>query len=418
MFSLKKLIKRDGGAVSTAAAALGIAAVIAGVLVLSASALAEPAAEAYIMVGDESITVFTRCDTIDGFIAEQSALLHPFDSITYAGYTDDGKYEIAVERAPVVIISDGGSSRTVRALKGEVVGELLVRERYQLAAADVVCPGVDTLITGNCEVVVTRGFPVSISVDGDVHNVLAAGMTVGQLLAREDIALAPEDELNVPLDSPVREDMSITVSRVEYREREKSTFLPFETVYEDSPLLKIGDTSLKTAGRDGEITITIRDKYVNGVKISSEVVNTCREEPVSEVILRGTAMNTPYSKREGDFTLENGLPTEYAYVLNGKVTAYTAPAGSGTYSGRPLVIGSCGVDPDVIPFGSELYIVSEDGSHVYGYAIASDTGDITDIIADVYMGTTADNYDEALWWSAQFCNVYVLTVGDNSVSWR
>ena len=32
------------------------------------------------------------------------------------------------------------------------------------------------------------------------------------------------------------------------------------------------------------------------------------------------------------------------------------------------------VDPDVIPYGTKLYITSTDGKFVYGYAVATDTG--------------------------------------------
>lgn len=259
---------------------------------------------------------------------------------------------------------------------------------------------------------------VSITADGRTLTAETEAVTVGELLACTDIVLGENDEVNVPLTEEVTDGMKLKVSRIEYRLREKSTFIPYETEYTETPLLKMGDSEVKTAGIDGSIAITIEDKYVNGKKLSSCVIATQRTEPVNEVIAQGTALQTPYSKREGNYRLENGIPTEYAYKLSGKVTSYTAPEGSGTYSGRPLVIGSVGVDPDVIPFGSEVYIVSQDGSKVYGYAIASDTGDITDIIADAYMGVTSEHWDDAMAWCAQFCDVYVLTVGDNSVSWR
>ena len=259
---------------------------------------------------------------------------------------------------------------------------------------------------------------VTITADGKTIPVQTGEMTVGELLARTDIVLGENDEIDPPAAAPVREGMHIAVSRVEYRTRERSTFIPYETEYTESPLMKIGDEEVTQEGIDGTVTILIEDKYVDGEKVDSTVLSTERTEPQTEIIVQGTALQEPYSKREGNYRLENGIPTEYAYKLSGKVTSYTAPEGSGTYSGRPLVIGSVGVDPDVIPFGSEVYIVTQDGSKVYGYAIASDTGDITDIIADAYMGVTSEHWDDAMAWCAQFCDVYVLTVGDNSVSWR
>ena len=64
-----------------------------------------------------------------------------------------------------------------------------------------------------------------------------------------------------------------------------------------------------------------------------------------------------------------------------------------------------------------IYICSKDGKRVYGYAIAADAGDLTEVVADVFMGVTSEHYKDACQWGAQFCDVYVITKGDNSVSW-
>ncbi len=264
-------------------------------------------------------------------------------------------------------------------------------------------------------------YTVTITADGEVRTFRAGDMAVGELLTRENYTIGAYDELNVAEDAPISDNMVIQIDRVEYAFREKSEFIAYETETRGCPEMKIGDCRTVSEGVDGDLTIKIKDKYVNGELKSSEVIQTVTTEPLNEVVEYGTALADPISKREGDYTLENGIPAEYEFVLDGKVTAYTAPRNvNGTYSGRPLVIGSVAVDPDIIPFGSELYIVSKDGTHVYGYAIASDTGYLTqaNVLADVYMGTTEDNFGDACNWGAQFCNVYVLSVGDNSVSWR
>ena len=43
-------------------------------------------------------------------------------------------------------------------------------------------------------------------------------------------------------------------------------------------------------------------------------------------------------------------------------------------SGRAPAYGVVAVDPKVIPLGTKLYIEAVDGSWVYGYAVAGDTG--------------------------------------------
>lgn len=411
--------RRKNGAVTGSAAFIMAAATLAAaVTALGAAKLTPQGKPAFLTENGAKTEITTRAETIDEFIKEQRARLHPFDTITHVGCGSDGTFEISVERAPHIVINVGGSERTVRAVIGETVGELLSRERIEVGEYDGVKPDAGSVINGNCTVTVTRAFPVTITADGQTKTVLAADMTVGELLVREGIGLGSTDEVNVGVDEPISEGMEIEVTRVEYVSRKRSEPIPFETENIDSPHLKIGDSEVITEGVPGSVSIDINEKFVNGELVYSEASDEKVTEAVNEVIAHGTALNTPYSKREGNYRLENGVPTEYAYMLNGKVTSYYAPEGVvGTYSGRPLVIGSVGVDPDVIPFGSELYIVSEDGSHVYGYAVASDTGNIkgTGIICDAYMGTSIE---DCLWWQAQYCNVYVLTVGDNSVSWQ
>ncbi len=263
------------------------------------------------------------------------------------------------------------------------------------------------------------GYTVFISADGEVRETEAIKTaTVGEILADEGFILSENDTVNIDLEATVTDGMNIVIDRIEYIDVSISEALGYETIYEESTLHKIGTEFISQEGKIGCKITTYTQKLVNGVVVESEPIRVEEYEPVNEVITVGSALNEPYSKRLGDFELDNGIPTEYAYVVGGKVTAYTAPPGAGTYSGRKLEIGTVAVNPDVIPFGSELYICSKDGKRVYGYAIAADTGDLTEVVADVFMGLTSEHYGDACDWGAQFCDVYVLTVGDNSVSWR
>lgn len=287
------------------------------------------------------------------------------------------------------------------------------RTKATTAAALCLFIFAEMLLTG-----MTHSHNVTIYADGETLEASACGITVGELLASEGILLGENDEINISVDEVIHRDMKIRIDRVVYIESETITPVDYETVYEESTLYEIGDQFVSREGEQGTITTTYYEKLVNGEVVSKEITGTTTINPVNEVITVGTAKNVPVSKRIGNFNLKNGVPTEYAYVVSGKVTAYTAPEGAGTYSGRALGVGTVAVNPDVIPFGSELYICSKDGSHVYGYAIAADTGDLTEVVADVFMGVTAEHYGDACRWGAQFCDVYVLTVGDNSVSWR
>lgn len=103
---------------------------------------------------------------------------------------------------------------------------------------------------------------------------------------------------------------------------------------------------------------------------------------------------------------ENGVPVNYTAAHTGKSCAYTAEPGALMSTGKTVFQGYVAVDPDIIPYGSELYIIADDGQ-VYGYAIAADTGysvRVGDIIVDLFM----DEYDDCINWGAKNVTIYVL----------
>ena len=78
-------------------------------------------------------------------------------------------------------------------------------------------------------------------------------------------------------------------------------------------------------------------------------------------------------------------------------------------AGRSLGLGygTVAVDPSVIPYGTLLYITSTDGSFVYGYAVATDTGIAVQkgqILVDLFYET----YAESVINGAIQVNVYVV----------
>lgn len=371
--------------------------------------------EAVIIDSGESRRVLTAFNTADDILAEQRVALHPLDKAVLT--ETDGVKQLTLIRAPEITLKINGSENKVRGVEGETVEALLNRHGIYPNEYDYIEPGKDALITGNAEIIFEHAFPVTIEVDGETLDVRAARITVGELLRREGIILGQFDRVNYSLSEEVVKKSIIKIDRVEHLKASTSEPIPFKTEYRESTLYPIGTEIEAFGGEAGERIITTTQVLVNGTTEEEYVSEKIAAKPKNRVILTGTALAEPYSKKEGDFRLVNGIPAEYAYCVSGKVTAYTAPEGAGTYSGRKLEIGTIGVDPDIIPFGSEVYICSKDSSAVYGYAIAADTGDLTDVIADVFMGTTAEHYADACRWGAQEADVYVLTVGDNSVFW-
>ena len=144
---------------------------------------------------------------------------------------------------------------------------------------------------------------------------------------------------------------------------------------------------------------------VDGELENSIVVDsTTTVEPTNHVI-KTYGAGAPVSPLTGPDGTTNA-PASYSKVLTGKATGYYSKTGKGS-SGLGLGYGTVAVDPDVIPYGTKLYITSTDGKFVYGYAVATDTGIAVQkgqILVDLFYET----YAESVINGAIQVNVYVV----------
>ena len=369
--------------------------------------------EAIIYDGGDTLRVFTMFDTVEEILDEQNISHGEFDRVDFGG-VKDGEATITIHRALNLPITADGVEIYVPCAYNETVSDVVARSGVELGEYDFVSPDGSTLCKDVSAISVSRAYPVTVIADGKSAELLTANQTVGEVLKRAGITLSEDDYANYPDNTPVTEGMTIEVTRVRYRERTTVEIIHYQTETVSSNLYAMGYSRVTTEGENGKRVNTSREKYVNGVKVSETALySEVTKEPVNEVITAGAALREPYSKRDSSkVELVNGRPVNYEYVLTGKSTAYTARPGCGTYSGRALEIGTVAVDPNIIPFGSELYIVSSDGSYVYGYAVAADTGNLTahGVLVDLYMGLTSEAYDYSCWYGARQVDVYVLGV--------
>lgn len=234
--------------------------------------------------------------------------------------------------------------------------------------------------------------------------------TVADALERAGITLEGDDYTEPELDHLVTAGSSIVVHRVDYQDRVETQAIPYETEYIYTSLY-FRNTKRETtvqAGADGEQTITTRDRYVDGELENSVVVDiTTTVEPTDHVI-KAYGDGAPVSSVTGLDGTTNP-PTEYSRVLTGKATGYYSKTGKGS-SGLGLGYGTVAVNPNIIPYGSLLYITSTDGAFVYGYAIATDTG-IALMDGRILVDLFYETYAESAINGAIQANVYVVREG-------
>lgn len=254
---------------------------------------------------------------------------------------------------------------------------------------------------------IQRAFEVTVAADGEALPVRMTEGTVESALARAGVVLGEHDYTEPGLTAALEEGDTVTVHRVVYQDTVEYEAIPYETEYVTTSLFfrKRSRTMTLQQGQEGEKAITSRERWVDGELESSQVVDvTVTREPRNTVI-KSYGAGAPVSSRTGPDGTTNP-PSSYRAVYTGRATGYSASRGRGA-SGLGLGYGTVAVDPNLIPYGTLLYIASTDGRFVYGYAIATDTGTSLQngtALVDLFYGT----YEEALLNGVIEVNVYVV----------
>ena len=254
---------------------------------------------------------------------------------------------------------------------------------------------------------IERAFSVTIEADGQEYPVKMVVGTVADALERAGITLEGDDYTEPALSAMVTAGSKIEVHRVEYQDKVETQAVPYDTEYVYTSLYFRNTNRATTLqhGSEGQQTVTTRERWVDGELENSVVTDvTTTVEPTDHVV-KTYGAGAPVSPLPGPDGTTNA-PASYSKVLTGKATGYYSKSGKGS-SGLGLGYGTVAVDPDVIPYGTLLYITSTDGSFVYGYAVATATGIAVQdgrILVDLFYET----YAESVINGAINVNVYVV----------
>lgn len=321
-------------------------------------------------------------------------------------HNNDFKLDVKILDANKITINNGGKSQLVHLAKG-TAADALKKADITLADDEISVPAPDSEITKDTEISIYKTKTVSVTADGKTKDVKLALVNVYDALNFAGYEVDDDDIISTSHNEDVENIYSVTIKRVTYKTESSKEKIAYDTVKKNSDDVELGETKVKTEGKDGEKIVTREVKYIDGEKTSDKVVaEKTIKKPVDEVILVGTK-GAATSGGAGTFTDSNGATVAYSQVLTGSGTAYTAPAGAGTATGVLAYHGGVAVNPNIIPYGSKLYIVSTDGSFVYGYATAVDTGGALmdgSAIVDCFYNT----YDECVNFGRRDVNVYVL----------
>ena len=391
------------------------------VLTLTVTAFAATVAGTYTVDIYENGTV-TRVETskqdAKSILSGMKIKLGKDDRLDLSDFTAGEDSSIVIYRCSDISLTTNDGKKSEVAFAG-TVGELLESRGVKILEDDVVNYPTYAVVTDGMKVVVQKACLVKINADGKEKEVRVGFVTVEEALDKAGVSVGEDDVVSPSQDVDVKDGMTITVKRVVTEERTETEVISYKITTKESGAFSQGTRQVTTHGENGEKEVTYVDKYVDGELVESTVKDEkIVKEAVDEVVTVGTRNAAVAVSASGKgaiselslpskVKLVNGVPEKYKSVVTGKAVSYTAPKGAGTASGRKVKPGYIAVDPEQFPYGTELWIVSTDGT-VYGYAIAADTGGFVSngsgFTVDLFMNT----YDECMNWGAKDVYIYVL----------
>ncbi len=253
---------------------------------------------------------------------------------------------------------------------------------------------------GVSEITVQRSHTVTIDNGGELLEVTTTDETVGELLSRLSISLEGHVAVSVPLEMDTHSGMVITLSRTVQDVQTYTTAIAHDVTYYNDYSMPAGTTLVVTEGKDGQMLCTANVVYVDGKETNRTVLEqTVIEQPVSEVIAVGVGGEPLRAEKAADelvitdrhIILPTGEVLTYTDTMQAVGTAYShfdAGCDMITATGTTVHTGTVAVDPSVIPLGTRMFIISNDGEYVYGVACAEDTGSsIKENRVDLYFST-------------------------------
>jgi len=257
---------------------------------------------------------------------------------------------------------------------------------------------------------VLRAYTVEVTADGQTQQVITTGATAAQLLDQLGITYDENDRLTPAADEVVTEGSSLTLQRVEYVDYTEDVVVPSEQQEIPTSLLyrSQDETLVVQEGTDGLDTVTWRDVYIDGQWAEKQELERVTQVGMVPTILKVYGDQVPVSQFVGPEVVD-GVPSEGVTetYTSQRSTGYSASATAKGASGRRLTYGTVAVDPSVIPYGTLLYITSDDGRFVYGYAYAADTGTAM-MTGHAFIDLYYETYDESVENAVIPVTVYVI----------
>jgi Tol biopolymer transport system component len=204
---------------------------------------------------------------------------------------------------------------------------------------------------------------VTIRVDGEDRPVLTGVGTVREALDEAGVTVGPDDRVEPDLYVELRDGMTIHVIRLQQEIIVERETVPYRQQTIKSEALAAGEQRLLQAGKNGEVEVTYRVQFEDGVEVSRSIIQ--------RVVIAEAATQITVVGVEG-VTDSVEIPGTIAYLNNGN--AWVMRVNSG---GRHLVTSEGNLD-------GHVFALSPDGTYLL-YTVPTDTVEYDGTFNELYV---------------------------------
>ena len=164
------------------------------------------------------------------------------------------------------------------------------------------------------KLVIERSQPLLLNVYGTLSPIRSRSKTVGDVLAEKNVQVAKDDTVVPAVDTKITPNIQVFVTRVGTQIATEESAIPADVEVIDDPSLSFGTTVVRQAGSPGKKLTTYKIDLQNGVEAGrtklQEVIVTA---PIKQVEAHGKAVAIPIDK-EGLMAQIGIVASDYPYV--------------------------------------------------------------------------------------------------------
>jgi uncharacterized protein YabE (DUF348 family) len=269
-----------------------------------------------------------------------------------------------------ITIEDIDGVKAVSTFKN-TVADVLEENNLDIKPQDRVSMDMEAELKDGINIVISRARKITISSDGRDIVFLTTAPDVKSALGEAQIQLGDKDRVLPELDTAITGDTLIAVTRVQEKIVKQEMKMDFTNQVRKTDELDKGLVKVIKNGSPGLKELSIKVIFENGTEVKREIFEEkVLKEPVNGLLEEGT--RTTFVSSRGQVTrfvrALKMTATAYDATFESCGKHPDHPQYGITYSGLRVRPGIVAVDPKVIPLGTYLYVEG------YGEALAADKG--------------------------------------------